>query len=565
MLRSMYAGISGMKVNQTKLDVTGNNIANVSTTGFKSSRVRFKDMLSQNMGEAVGPGRNQGGVNGKQVGLGVQVAGIDTVMKQGMMQPTSRNLDVAMDGTGYLIVGKGPLEFSNDKCMGISNHTISDNPGGMGVQFTRDGALTLDYQGNLLTSDGYRVLGYSISNDAGSVESIQPERTSDQEPGQINFVNADGDFKDQLGNITIGNKDAYLSSTKEILKVSGLNGKKLELLVDGENKTVTFSAKDASGTDIDLSIDEVIKQMNDGVGMSIASKSSDGKKVVLKSQKALMVKDSSDADELGLPKGKDSIALGGLKVNKVENGKVINAIANVSILSGGTTATNSAAAIDGEGNILAVYELNDPADPSKGIKWDSARIVDKDGKIYDDTGAVSTDTVDIKSAKGKLKAIDVKVKTQKLKPLRIPDKVLQKVIKEDGSGFEYKEVKIRSFSIEKSGLIKGILDDGRVTALGQIGMASFKNPEGLKKMGKNLYSNTANSGEVIVRSGLGADPKDDNSAGYGEMLQGMLEMSNVDLAEQFTDMIVTTRAFQASGKMISTGDEILQDIINLKR
>ena len=125
--------------------------------------------------------------------------------------------------------------------------------------------------------------------------------------------------------------------------------------------------------------------------------------------------------------------------------------------------------------------------------------------------------------------------------------------------------KIRSFSIEKDGIIKAVLDDGSVSALGQIAMSSFKNPEGLKKLGKNLYQNTANSGEPIVRSGIGGLKELDNSDGYGDMLQGMLEMSNVDLAEQFTDMITTTRAFQAAGKMITTGDEILQDIINLKR
>ncbi|OOV52299.1 hypothetical protein B1A67_02865 [Clostridium botulinum D/C] len=562
----MYAGISGMKVNQTKLDVTGNNIANVSTTGFKSSRVRFKDMLSQNMGEAVGPGRNQGGVNGKQVGLGVQVAGIDTVMSQGMMQPTSRNLDVAMDGTGYLIVGKGPLEFSNDKCMGISNHTISDNPGGMGVQFTRDGALTLDYQGNLLTSDGYRVLGYSISNDEGSVESIQAERTSDQEPGQINFVNADGDLKDEYGHITVENKDACLmGNTVKYPNDLDLDKKQLSLIVDGKVKNVNFSFEDpATKAGRKANLDEAIKQINDAVGASIASKSSDGRKIVLKSQKSLVIMDNpaEAAAELRIPNGKDSITLGGLKVDGVQNNKVINAMVHVTI-TGGAGSSKGAAAVDSEGNIVAVYEV-DNTGGTDNIKWDTAKVADDSGNLYKEDGTIEG-KVDPKSAKGKLKAIDVKVKTQKLKPLRIPDKVLQKVIKEDGSGFEYKEVKIRSFSIEKSGLIKGILDDGRVTALGQIGMASFKNPEGLKKMGKNLYSNTANSGEVTVRSGLGADPKDDNSAGYGEMLQGMLEMSNVDLAEQFTDMIVTTRAFQASGKMISTGDEILQDIINLKR
>lgn len=329
MLRSMYAGISGMKVNQTKLDVLGNNIANSGTIAFKGSRVRFQDMLSQNESEAVGPSRITGGVNGKQVGLGVNVAGIDNMMQQGMMQPTGRNLDVGIDGEGYFIVGKGSID--GNITVDSKNNTIS-KANDMDVNFTRDGAFTLDNDGNLLTSDGYRVLGYSINSN-------------------LSYVNKKGECK----------------------------------FVDANSDKLTA------------------------------------------------------------------------------------------------------------GNVLQSLVIP---------------------KTVDDGG-------------------------------------MQK--------------RITSFSIEKDGLIKATLSDGKVTILGQIGMASFNNTAGLKKIGKNLYSNTANSGQAIIRTGVGVDSKISNSKSYGDMLQGMLEMSNVDLAEQFTDMIVASRAFQASGKMITTGDEILQDLINLKR
>ena len=98
-------------------------------------------------------------------------------------------------------------------------------------------------------------------------------------------------------------------------------------------------------------------------------------------------------------------------------------------------------------------------------------------------------------------------------------------------------------------------------------MVSFKNDAGLTKMGKNIYNASANSGAPTIRCGANLKAGEDgyNASGYGEMLQGMLEMSNVDLAEQFTDMIIASRAFQANGKIITTGDEILQDLVNLKR
>ncbi|MBW9151937.1 flagellar hook-basal body complex protein [Clostridium estertheticum] len=328
MLRSLYAGISGMKANQQKLDVIANNIANCGTTAFKSSRVRFQDMVSQSMSDASSSSTNTGGVNGKQIGLGVQIAGIDNMVGQGMMQPTSRNLDVAMDGEGYLIVANGPIEGTIP--VDTTGHTMGTST--LNTSYTRDGALTLDDAGHLLTSDGLRVMGYAINS-------------------------------------------------------------------------------------------------------------------------------------------------------------------SLSYANGATTTT----------------------------------FVDANGKT-----ALTAGT--------------------ELIPLSIPDKITV------GST----TAKVKSFSIEKDGTIKATLDNDGVTVIGQIAMATFNNPAGLSKVGKNQYASTSNSGQAVVRSGLG-DTTNDNSKAYGNMLSGMLEMSNVDLAEQFTDMIVASRAFQAMGKTITTGDEILQDIIGLKR
>lgn len=334
MIRAMYSGISGLKANQTKLDVIGNNIANVGTTAFKNQRIRFQDMLSQNVKEATGPGRTIGGTNPSQVGLGVQVAGIDTTMTQGNMQPTGGMLDVAIDGDGFFMVGKGDIEgkitieTSDDKYMTIKSATD------METMFSRDGSFKLDYNGNLINSDGLRVLGYAF--------------------------------------------EGY----------------------------------------------------------------------------------------------------------EVEDGKV------------------KMAYVDAE---------------------------DKDLKPENE---------------------------DELVPLAIPDEI-------EGEDGEMKRVK--SFSIDKNGLIKAVLSDNTVTAVGQIAMASFKNPEGMTKAGKNIWQNSANSGPAVIRTAVGTAKEDANDEGYGDLAQGMLEMSNVDLAEQFSEMIVASRAFQANGKIITTSDEILQELVNLKR
>ncbi|MBK5251277.1 MAG: flagellar hook-basal body complex protein [Peptostreptococcaceae bacterium] len=150
MLRSLYAGVSGMRSNQVKMDVIGNNIANVNTTAFKSGRARFQDLFSQTLANAQMPSdTGLGGINPKQVGLGVGVAAIDTVMSGGSLKPTGRELDFAIEGEGFFVVSR-------------------DSAGDM-KRYTRDGAFFTDYEGNLVNAEGLRVLGYAADGLTGSV------------------------------------------------------------------------------------------------------------------------------------------------------------------------------------------------------------------------------------------------------------------------------------------------------------------------------------------------------------------------------------------------------------
>ena len=392
MLRSLYSGISGMKVNQTKLDVLGNNIANVGTTSFKASRTRFQDMLSQNVTSASAPSLNLGGTNASKVGLGVKLAGIDSIMSQGNMQPTSRNLDAAIDGEGYFMVAKGPAAFDEGKIT-VINNTADGTANKNSIFYTRDGSFTLDSEGNLLNSDGLRVLGYSVG----------------------------------------GNNKAttwYDTTNKKTVDVAA---------------TIEKNSIDNSGNIFFVDADSVL---NGAKTQDLAA--------------------TKDLRTLRIPE--------------------------------------------------KIYAIRRDPDGTNG------------DEVLDENGVTGT----------------------------LPDIPTQADLNKYAV-----EMRVISFTIEKNGLVKAVCEGGKVAVLGQIAMASFKNPGGLEKQGNNLYLNSSNSGTSILRTGVGA--ANSNEKGYGDMLQGMLEMSNVDLAEQFTDMIVASRAFQASGKMISTGDEILQDIINLKR
>lgn len=175
MLRSMYSGISGLKNFQTKLDVIGNNISNVNTYGFKKGRVVFKDLISQTQSGASGPTMATGGVNAKQVGLGSQLAAIDTIHGTGALQTTGRTLDMAMEGEGFFVVGKYNADATGDGDADPLFDTFEE------VRYTRAGNFYLDSNGVLVDGSGNYVIGYGTAD--GDDGSIGPVTMLDPETG----------------------------------------------------------------------------------------------------------------------------------------------------------------------------------------------------------------------------------------------------------------------------------------------------------------------------------------------------------------------------------------------
>jgi flagellar hook protein FlgE len=178
MLRSMYAGISGMKGFQTKLDVIGNNIANVNTAGFKKGRVTFQDMMSQTTNGAQGPAENRGGTNPAQVGLGSQLGTIDNIHTQGFRQTTNNTLDLALEGDGMFVLQDGGTTY-----------------------YTRAGNFYLDDEGDIVNPDGYRLIGM----DGNEINIPDNARSFNiQDDGTVNYVDAAGDNQ-VAGQITLAN------------------------------------------------------------------------------------------------------------------------------------------------------------------------------------------------------------------------------------------------------------------------------------------------------------------------------------------------------------------------
>ena len=203
MLRSMYSGISGLKNFQTKLDVIGNNISNVNTYGFKKGRVVFKDLISQTQAGATGPTMATGGVNAKQVGLGSQLAAIDTIHGTGALQTTGRKLDMAMEGEGFFVVGK----YNKGANALVTNFEE--------VSYTRAGNFYLDGNGVLVDGNGNYVAGYGKTTETGdgSLEPVTMDNSATDLPTFAKETNAD---KGLIGSIKTSGKIKIPTDAQEM-------------------------------------------------------------------------------------------------------------------------------------------------------------------------------------------------------------------------------------------------------------------------------------------------------------------------------------------------------------
>ncbi|HOA06845.1 MAG TPA: flagellar hook protein FlgE [Spirochaetota bacterium] len=456
MMRSLFSGVSGLKNHQTRMDVIGNNISNVNTYGFKTSRVTFQDMLSQTLSGAAKPEENVGGVNPKQVGLGMTIASIDRIFTQGSIQTTGNQTDLAISGDGFFMVSNGDKNF-----------------------FTRAGTFSLDRDGNLVNpANGLKVQGWMAERN---------------EEGEM-ILNSKGTPQDVV--VPIYSKVEAKETTVVKYKCN-LDSKKPVL---PENATPKMIASAAVTTNIDV-YDNLgnphrmtLNLWHTGVNEWTASAS------------------MSDAN------GPVTLDIPGMEGANQENSssKMILRFSP----DGRLIAANDEGTADGinQGNIFANLNYRIDGDPNvRNIRLD----LGKSGLVEGITQFSSPSTT--------------------------------KAVEQDGYSMGYME----GFNIDNSGVITGVYSNGVKQAIGQVSMAVFTNPGGLTAVGENLF-------EVSNNSGL-ANIGEANQGGRGKIVAGALEMSNVDLSDQFTDMIITQRGFQANSRTITTSDQMLQELINLKR
>lgn len=490
MMRSMYTAVSGLRTHQGKMDTIGHNIANVNTVGYKKSQVTFKEAFSQMMSGASGPQAGRGGTNPQQVGLGVGTGGISVVHTTGGTQRTEKPTDLMINGEGFF--------------------TVSDDPGFANRFYTRDGSFGVDAAGNLVTSEGYKVLGYRFDKD--------------------------GKRTDEPGNIVINKSETVApSSTTGITFRGNLNANSKE-----PKETMTTFAYDSLGNQYELSFEAVKGETKPNKDVEWNIQLTRIKDVATGNYKAIdnvaMIDKSIEnleAEKAKLPSGDPEIANIDAKIADLKTRKT-------KAETDGIFSTKFK--FNDKGNFIDPVSVNIDGDKLGAIKFDK----NKEDETITEVGMPGTFNREIKIIDGDnpetYSNITQYANETDLKPF-----------KNDGNS----SGTLDGFTIDPSGVIMGKFTNGEQRALGQVMLTKFDNPMGLEKLGGNLFTETRNSGEP--QYGVGG------TRGFGSIQGGTLEMSNVDISFEFTEMITTQRGFQANSRVITTSDEMLQELVNIKR
>lgn len=557
MMRSMYSAVSGLKTHQTRMDVIGNNIANVNTVAFKSSSVTFSDILYQTTSNASGANATTGtgGVNAKQIGLGTTAAATKvSITSAGASETTGNPFDIRLtdkNSTNFFIVNNG-----------------SENV------FTRSGSFYVDGSGNLcMSSTGYTVMGWQVDETTGEIRkdtvsalrimqeknlTSAPEATTQATIAGVLDEN-DADVKSDAGkvmNLNFYDNLGYQYTAKFAIKATAKDGEytvELTSILDSNNKNITEGFTQAEMKDIFGDTDT----------------------------KTTIASYSSTLPGCGYTYNPAN--------GKLTNAKLTNATtgAEVTIGKDGTLADGTGKTIKdvfgvSEGNLKNIKD----SDAAGNTDYEFKDVLNADGThSYQIIKTSATSSLKFNTEDGKFKSIGNG--TEKSVELNLNNAKLNKngnfqnitvdfsqclnynnsgksTIGADAGAVDGTTGKGRKLgamtgiSIDTNGRIYGTYDNGNTELLGQIAVAQFSNASGLEKVGESCYRTTLNSGEF---DGIGVEISADGSS----MTTGELEMSNVDLSSEFTSMITTQRGFQANSRVITTSDTLLEELVNLKR
>lgn len=567
MMRSLYSGVAGLKTHQTRMDVIGNNIANVNTTAYKSSSMTFSELMSQTTQKASGANATTGvgGTNAKQIGLGVKAGAINTaITTQGSAQSTGNPFDIMITGDNFFVVSNGSENF-----------------------FTRDGSFYVDGAGNLaMTSTGYNVMGWGVDETTGNIKQDTVTALRIMSTANMTYP-PEATTKANISGILDQNDKDVTSANGKTVNLNFFDAK-------GYSYTAKFTFKQSGGdktNEYSLELNKIL----DSTGKEIdISKLKFGNRTQQKTEtKVTLNTDAYKWDGKVLKTKDGTTEVANLADIFNQNGSLITPQDDAAAQKQQKALDAIAKAYGYEGStdeFLNLY-ITSAADPKQQLTMQNllgnmmaGKITDilpadgstitMEGRYFEGTTVVfNKNTAKLESVGGSTTNLGVNAAFSQLggnfsditidlsKCTNYDNKGTSTIGATsglDGLGTGRRLGDMIGVSIWKDGKIYASYDNGMTKLLGQIATAAFANASGLEKQGDNLYSATLNSGEF---DGIGVDI----TAGGGYMSTGQLEMSNVDLSSEFTEMITTQRGFQANSRIITVSDTLLEELTNLKR
>jgi len=575
---SLLTGLSGLNANARRLEVIGNNISNVNTTAFKSNRMLFAPALSRNLSLGTGPSDASGGTNPGQVGLGVTIAGTQRNFNNGAISRTGVDTDLAVEGNGFFIVNRGDEQF-----------------------YTRAGAFQLNSNNELVAISGERVQGFAADDQfnivEGRLENLSiplgsltlAEATTDVRfagnlnpnldnlPTQGSTVTFDQVFFD------FGTSAPFASDAGAIQDIEDPASPGSRLL-NPADFPITLRIQEAMKgnstlpiTDITITstttIADLEEAFNDFFGIPTGLTNPDG------STTGASYDPATGQFTIVGPIGEDNnITFDASNISLFDNAG--GAIANPFTL----TQDPVAGVADGESvrTTFTVFDsLGTPLDVDLTLVFESAGTTGTTWRYFVDsndnvdltnpdtnlaTGTITFDNFGQLSSPGPVQIAIQRDSTGAVDPLTIDlnfasdrDNVTALVDTESVLGATFQDGTrlgtLSSFSVGEDGIVTGGFSNGLTRTVGQVALAKFTNPEGLVDAGNNLFSVGPNSGTALVTS--------PQLFGTGRVIGGALELSNVDLGEELTNLILTTTGYSASSRVIQTTDQLLQQLVAL--
>lgn len=556
---TLFTGLSGLDVNQTRLNVVGNNIANVNTVGFKSSRSLFRPQFYVTDSGGSPPSSDFGGANPSQRGLGASVAAIEKDFSPGSIEPTGKPTDLAIDGQGFFVVQSN------------------------GQKFTRDGSFQLNSSNQLVNTSGDFLQGFGVDSDfniiPGQLQNVAIPLGAMTAAQATENVKLEGNLNAD-GAVASG---ASVLNTQALTTLGGLAAPDgttlLTNIADSSNNAVPkFAAGDVltlqgkkGGRDLPASkftitpagtLGDLQNFLQNGLGIETGVAAIPAPGVTLTTTGTDVT-----LDVTGNQGAENGLTLAGAALTSSSGVTPFTFTDDPTSNPTGESVQTSFVAYDSLGTPITVSVtsvLESKADTGNTWRFYASSgdnkggtiglgtgtlTFDNDGKLLSSTGS----TISInRQGTGAKTPLAMRLDFDEMTSLTSRNSELV-MTEQDGSAIGT----LNNYSIGTNGMITGSFSNGLTRNLGQIAMATFNNPQGLVDQGGNMYTSGANSGVPIISPPL--------SLGAGSIRSGALELSNVDLSKEFINLIIASTGFTASSRVISTSDQLLTELLNSSR